>query len=196
MTQRTLHLPVTEQEVRELGIGDLVYIEGIIYTSRDMGHLRMKGILEDGRTLPVDLAGMAIFHAGPVVKRVGENNWQLLVIGPTTSMRMEPYADMVANLGVRVIIGKGGMGEKTCEALKKYGGVYLQAAPGCAVKLAEGIESIKGVEWLDLGVPEALWMLKARKFGPCVVAMDSHGQSIYRDLKERAYKILDEIYPK
>jgi len=107
---------------------------------------------------------------------------------------MEPYAEMVGKLGVKAIIGKGGMQEGTSQINQKYGSVYLQAAPGCAAKLAGGIERIDGVHWLELGVPEAMWVLQAKKFGPLVVGMDSKGRSIYRDLREKAYRRIKELY--
>lgn len=193
MSEKILTVPLREEEVRSLRVGDVVYIKGRIFTSRDMGHLTIKNKLENKEDLPVNFDGSAVFHAGPVVEKK-EDGWDLLVIGPTTSIRMEPYAEMVGRLGVRAVIGKGGMAEGSSEAYRKYGGVYLQAAPGCAVKLADGIESIEEVHWLELGVPEALWVLNAKKFGPLVVAMDSHGASIYRDLKDKAMEKITAIY--
>lgn len=193
MKEKVLSLPLKEDEVRQLKVGEVIYLKGRIFTSRDMGHLRIKKELEKGEGIPVDFQGSAIFHAGPVVKKK-ENGWELVVIGPTTSIRMEPYAEMVGKLGVKAIIGKGGMAEGSSNAYKTYGGVYLQAAPGCAVKLADGIDCIEDVQWLNLGVPEALWVLNARMFGPLVVAMDSHGSSIYRDIKDHAIHKIKEIY--
>jgi tartrate/fumarate subfamily iron-sulfur-dependent hydro-lyase beta chain len=192
--ERILTYPISENAARELKVGDIIYIIGRIYTLRDMAHIRIMGLLKRNEKLPVEFAGSVIFHAGPVaLKR--DNSWELSVIGPTTSIRMEPYAEMVGKLGTRAIIGKGGMGEDSLKAFEKYGTVYLQAAPGCAVKLAEGIRCIEEVHWLDLGMPEALWVLSAEKFGPLVVGMDSHRGSIYRDLKESAFKKVNELYP-
>jgi fumarate hydratase subunit beta/L(+)-tartrate dehydratase beta subunit len=108
---------------------------------------------------------------------------------------MEPYADMIGSLGVRALIGKGGMGGDTEAAAQKYGYVYLQAAPGCAAMLAEGIERINDVTWFELGMPEALWELQAREFGPLIVGMDAHGNSIYRNVKMNAIKTMDMLYP-
>jgi len=194
MAKVTLHTPVSEEDVRKLEIGDVVYITGTIYTSRDMGHLRIRQALDEEETLPVDFKGSVIFHAGPVVKK-HDDKWKLVVIGPTTSIRMEPYADMIANLGVRVIIGKGGMAERSSQTFQKYGMVYLQAAPGCAVKLAGGVEEVESVHWIELGIPEALWVLKVKEFGPLVVAMDSKGRSTYRDLKEQAEAKIAAMFP-
>ena len=193
MKEFKLSTPLKEAEIRNLRIGDVVYISGIIVTSRDMGHLKMREIIEKGEKLPVDLCGGVIFHAGPVVKKK-DSGYELLVIGPTTSIRMEPHSDFIGNLGVKVIIGKGGMDEGTSNALKKHGMVYLQAPPGCAVVLGEKVEKVENVYWIELGVPEALWILKVNEFGPLVVGMDSTGDSVYRSIKENGKKLIEKMF--
>lgn len=189
-----LTTPLSEESVRELRLGDVVYISGNIYTSRDMAHLKYKQLIEAGEKLPKDFCGSAIFHAGPVCLKQPDGSWKLNLIGPTTSIRMEPYAEMVGQMGVRAIIGKGGMDEDTLKACKKYGYVYLQAAPGCAAKLSAGINRVVDVTYFEMGMPEALWDLEADEFGPLVVGMDTTGNSIYKDLKTKAMEILDEKY--
>ncbi len=190
---RVLETPLTADDINSLKLGDVVYIKGIVYTARDMAHMTVRDKLEKSQNLPVDFQGSAVFHAGPVVKKT-HTGWELGVIGPTTSVRMEPYAEMVGKLGVKAIIGKGGMREGSRDAFQKYGQVYLQAAPGCAALLADGIEEIQEVHWFDLGMPEALWVLKARKFGPLVVTMDCRGGSIYEGIKSKAIKTIDALY--
>jgi len=175
-----------------LKIGDAVYISGTIMTARDMAHLRIKKYLSENKKLPLDFKGSVIFHAGPVVEKIN-GKYKLRVIGPTTSIRMEPHTEMLGDLGVKIIIGKGGMGEDTSSTLQKIGGLYLQAPPGCAVKLAEGVKNIKQVHWLDLGVPEAIWVLEVKNFGPLIVGMDSQGKSIYREVREKALEKMREI---
>lgn len=192
MAVHELNLPLTNQDIENLQAGDTVYLTGIIFTSRDMGHLEIKKSLEAGTPLPVDFTGSAIFHAGPVVRKTPEG-WEMIVIGPTTSMRMEPYAEMVGQLGVKAIIGKGGMREGSSKAFQKYKQVYLQAAPGCAVKLAAGVHKVEGGFWLEKGMPEALWVLHVKKFGPLAVTMDSSGNSVYQDIKEQAFKIIETL---
>ncbi|MGL5513576.1 MAG: FumA C-terminus/TtdB family hydratase beta subunit [Sporomusa sp.] len=187
-----LNIPLTNQDIENLQAGDTVYLTGIIFTARDMGHLEIKKSLEAGVPLPVDFAGSAIFHAGPVVRKAPEG-WEMIVIGPTTSMRMEPYAEMVGQLGVKAIIGKGGMREGSSKAFQKYKQVYLQAAPGCAVKLAAAVHKVEGGYWLEKGMPEALWVLHVEKFGPLAVTMDSYGNSVYQDIKEQAFKIIETL---
>lgn len=192
MAVHELNLPLTNQDIENLQAGDTVYLTGIIFTSRDMGHLEIKKSLEAGTPLPVDFTGSAIFHAGPVVRKTPEG-WEMIVIGPTTSMRMEPYAEMVGQLGVKAIIGKGGMREGSSKAFQKYKQVYLQAAPGCAVKLAADVQKVEGGFWLEKGMPEALWVLHVKKFGPLAVTMDSSGNSVYQDIKEQAFKIIETL---
>ena len=181
--------------MRKLHVGDVVYLTGHVFTARDMAHLRIRGLLEEGKPLPKDFAGAAVFHAGPVALKNEDGSWRLNVIGPTTSIRMEPYADVVGRMGVRAVIGKGGMDADTLRACGQYGYVYLQAAPGCAAKLAQGIERINDVTWFELGMPEAVCDLQANEFGPLVVGMDTHWQSIYKNLKEAALHKIDEAYP-
>jgi len=193
MKEVKLSTPLKEVDIRKLRIGDVVYISGIIVTSRDMGHLKMREVIERGEKLPVDLSGEVIFHAGPVVKKK-DSGYELRVIGPTTSIRMEPHSDFIGNLGVKVIIGKGGMDEGTSNALQKYGMVYLQAPPGCAVVLGEKVEKVENVYWIELGVPEALWVLKVNEFGPLVVGMDSTGDSVYRSIKENGEKLIEKMF--
>ncbi len=194
MSEKILSVPLSEEDVRSLNVGDVVYLKGPVYTSRDMGHFTIKQNLEQGKEPPVDFRGAAIFHAGPVVKKREDGGYDLVVIGPTTSIRMEPYHQMVADLGVRAIIGKGGLGDDSLKQFEKSGQVYLQAAPGCAVVLAEGISGIDDVFFLEHGVPEALWVLNARKFGPLVVGMDSHGKSVYGEVRKEAEKLNKELY--
>lgn len=188
-----LYFPIKDEEIKKLKIGDLVSLTGIVVTARDQAHLRMKSILGNDNELPIDLEGGVIFHAGPVVEK-SQDDYKLRVVGPTTSIRMEPYADMVGKLGVKAIIGKGGMGDQTLEACRKYGYVYLQAAPGCAVKLADGIKNIKEVIWEDLAMPEAMWVFEAKEFGPFVVAMDTNGNSLYKNLEIDARNVIDNLY--
>ena len=181
--------------MRKLDVGDVVYLSGTIFTARDMAHLKIQGLLDRGAPLPKDFNGSAVFHAGPVCLKNEDGSWRLNVIGPTTSIRMEPHADFVGQLGAKAIIGKGGMDQGTLDACEKYGYVYLQAAPGCAAKLAQGVERIVDVNWFEMGMPEAVWHLEAKEFGPLVVGMDTKGRSIYAGLRKAALEKIDALYP-
>ncbi|MDH5816297.1 MAG: FumA C-terminus/TtdB family hydratase beta subunit [Candidatus Nezhaarchaeota archaeon] len=181
-------------DVRKLKVRDIVYINGIVYTARDLAHIRIKNYLEEGKQLPVNFRGAVIFHAGPAVrKRDGE--WEVTGIGPTTSYRMEPFSEIVfGKLGVKALVGKGRMGGETLESLRKYGGVFLVAPPGCSAIIVESVEKVLGSYWLDLGVPEAIWILKVKRLGPLIVAMDSHGNSIFNEVRGNVLRALNEIY--
>lgn len=192
MATHTLTLPITNEDVEKLAIGDSVYLNGVVRTARDMAHLEIRKLLEEGKALPEDLAGGAIFHAGPVMLKRGEG-WELNVIGPTTSIRMEPYADMVGELGVKLIIGKGGMAEGSKEAYQKHTQAYLQASPGCAVQIASGVTGVQRVHWLENGMPEGMWVMDVANFGPFIVTMDCRGNSTYDTVKAKARKVIEEL---
>lgn len=188
-----IETPARDDTIKALTVGDVVFISGQIYTARDMAHIKMVSSKNEGVQLPFDLKGGVIFHAGPVVKKKG-GSYTLSVIGPTTSIRMEPYSDFIGELGVKMIIGKGGMAERTLQALQKHGIIYLQAPPGCAVVLGEKVKRIKGVHWIELGVPEAVWVLEVVEFGPLIVSMDSHGSSVYKAIQERGKGTIEKIF--
>lgn len=163
--------PVEKKDIESLRIGDEFYIDGTIVTCRDAAHRRF---LEDNKALPV--APSVIFHAGPIVSK-----GKVISIGPTTSMRMERYEyDFIKRTGVKVIIGKGTMGEKTAQACKEFGAIHAIFPGGCSVYAAERVKSIESVFWSDLGMPEALWVLKVEDFGPLFVSIDSGGKKLFR----------------
>ncbi|MDR3222163.1 MAG: FumA C-terminus/TtdB family hydratase beta subunit [Methanobrevibacter sp.] len=170
--------PLNAEAISKLRIGDLVTISGKILTARDQAHKR---IVEDGS--PVDLNNAIIFHAGPIIKTIDDlenNDFELVAIGPTTSMRMNPYESDVLDLGVKVIIGKGGMDENVSEALKRNSAVYLAAVGGCAALYSDLVQNISNVFWIDLGIPEAIWELNVKDFGPLIVGMDSKLGNIFK----------------
>ena len=186
-------LPVDDATIEKLHVGDIIYIDGQVCTARDIAHLKLRELADEGKPFPEDIKGGAIFHAGPVMKKNEKDEWYLSVVGPTTSIRMEPHADFVGAQGVKIIIGKGGMGEGTKAAMQKYKQVYVQACPGCAVVLAAGIVGTKAPHWFEHGMPEAMWPLQAKHFGPFLVTMDSHGKSRYDEVRDNAQKIAAEI---
>ncbi len=158
-------------------------------------HLRYLEYVEESRAIPVDLEGGVLFHCGPLV--VKRNGWELIAAGPTTSARMnglEPR--FIEASGVRGIIGKGGMSRPTVNAMKEHGCVYFSMTGGAAVLAAEGIKKVEGVEWLDLGVPEALWILEVENLGPLTVAIDAHGNSLYEGVEREVENKLPEIRKK
>lgn len=189
-----LKTPISEEDVRKLVVNDTIYITGTIITARDQAHRRALEYLKEGKSLPINFEGLAIFHCGPVVKKEGDK-WVVVAAGPTTSTRMDLFEDeFIKNFKVRVVIGKGGMGKRTTEAMAKYGAVYAAFTGGAAVLAAKAIKDVKGVEWLDLGVPEALWIFEVENFGPLTVAIDSHGNNIYMDVSKKVEENKRKIY--
>ncbi|HDN01349.1 MAG TPA: fumarate hydratase [Candidatus Bathyarchaeota archaeon] len=178
-----LETPLKEEVIRVLRVGDVVYITGVIVTARDAAHKRIVSLLSKGEALPIRICGLPIYHCGPLVVKT-RCGWKVLAAGPTTSMRMEPFeSEIIKRLKVRMIIGKGGMGRKTVEAMIRFGSVYCAFTGGAAVLAAERIVKVENVFWLDLGMPEALWVLKVEKFGPLIVAVDTTGNNLYENIR-------------
>ena len=179
-----LNLPVKTDEIRKLKIGDILYVTGKIFTARDEAHHMM--LEKTKNDIPFEPGEMALFHCGPLMKKTNKG-WEVVSAGPTTSSRMEIFEDnFIEKFGINIIIGKGGMGERTEKALKKYGAVYTAYTGGAGALAADRVEQVEDVFWLDkLGMPEAVWIFKVKEFGPLVVAMDSHGDSIYRRVSSR-----------
>jgi tartrate/fumarate subfamily iron-sulfur-dependent hydro-lyase beta chain len=167
--------------LKKLRVNDIIYVTGNIFTARDRAHMKMQEMKP--KDLPFDPSVMALYHCGPLMKK--ENGrWIAISAGPTTSSRMEEFEDILLDrFDIRLIIGKGGMGERTRRALKKTGSVYAAFPGGAGVLAAEKIANVSQVYWLEeLEMPEAVWILEVKEFGPLVVAMDSIGQSLYQRL--------------
>ncbi len=180
----SLTTPLTEEQIRSLKVGDVVLISGKVYTGRDAVHAHLAK-----HDPPVDLAGSVIYHCGPVVAK-DANGWRVTAAGPTTSIREEPYqAGIIGKFGVRAVIGKGGMGGKTLAALKEHGAVYLNAIGGAAQFYARAIERVDDVSLMEFGTPEAMWHLTVKDF-PAIVTMDSHGNSLHKDVEQASAKEL------
>jgi len=182
-----LRTPITEEQIRALKVGDVVLLSGRAFTGRDAVHHHL--MTHDA---PVDLRGGVIYHCGPVVAKEG-SGWRVTAAGPTTSIREEPYqADVIARNGVRVVIGKGGMGAKTLAGLQKSGAVYLNAIGGAAQFYARTIKRVDGVSLMEFGTPEAMWHLTLEEF-PAIVTMDSHGNSLHKDVEQDSLQSLAAI---
>ena len=176
---KKLVYPFREKNVRSLKAGDAVSISGIVFTGRDKFHKAFA----DGDAVEGDFRDAALYHCGPVVvKRGGE--WKVVAAGPTTSVRENPYEPkFIAESGVRVIIGKGGMDKATLDAMAKHGAVYIQAVGGAAALYAAAVKRVAGVKRLeDFGAAEACWEFEVEDFR-CVVAMDSHGTSLFAQVE-------------
>ena len=196
MTVYKLRTPVSEEDTRKLGVNDTVYITGTIVTARDAAHRRALKKHNEGKKIPVNLEGLVVFHCGPVVKKE-KDEWVIIAAGPTTSSRMNSFeGKFIKNFKVRIIVGKGGMDSKTTIAMKKYGAVYGAFTGGAAVLAAKTIKYVKSVEWIDLGIPEAMWVLEVKNFGPLTIAIDAHGNNLYKDIQINVEKERHKIYKK
>ncbi|MGC8994065.1 MAG: FumA C-terminus/TtdB family hydratase beta subunit [Pyrobaculum sp.] len=188
-----LKTPLTSEEVSKLRVGDTVYVTGVVISARDSAHKRMLEYVERGDRLPADLRGGVIYHAGPVARK-RDGTWEILSMGPTTSARMEAFeADVIEKLGVKLVVGKGGMGRKTAEAMRRHVAAYAIFTGGAGVLAAKAIKRVVDVHWLDLGIAEAMWVLEVENFGPLTVMIDPTGRNYYDELRERARAKIPEI---
>ena len=179
--KKVLVTPVSAEDLKDIHIGDIVYLTGDITTCRDVAHRR---VVEEGREIPVDVKNAAILHAGPIIRPLGEEKYEMVSVGPTTSMRMEKFEyEFVKETGVRVIIGKGGMKENTERACKEFGAIHCVFPAGNAVVAATEVEEIVRAEWRDLGMPETLWNCRVKEFGPLIVSIDTEGNNWFEQQK-------------
>lgn len=193
MTKHVLETPIKDEDIQDLNVGDIVYLTGILVTCRDVAHRRL---IEHGMELPVNLEGSAILHAGPIVRKQGDH-YEMVSIGPTTSMRMEKFSkEFIGETGVKLVIGKGGMGPKTQEACKEHKALHLVYPAGNAVLAATKVKRIIDAQWTDLGMPETLWVCEVEEFGPLVVSIDTKGRNVFEENKIRYNARKEEVYQK
>lgn len=201
---RKLTIPISEDTIRELTVGEPVSLHGVISTGRDAAHKYMieNFINTNGnppeselvlyQELKQRLGNGVIYHCGPVVQQIDEN-WRFVAAGPTTSIREEPYqAEIIKHFKLRAVIGKGGMGAKTLQACQDVGAVYLHAIGGAASLIAQSVKEVLAVHKMDFGVPEAFWIIHVEDF-PAVVTMDSHGNSLHDQVKKWANNKFSEL---
>lgn len=189
----SLTLPVTDEQVRSLRVGDEVLVSGRLITARDAAHKYLAAA--DDPEIRAVSPGAFVYHCGPVVSQDPQTKqFRFVAAGPTTSIREEPWeAEVIARYGIRGIIGKGGMGPRTLAALQEHGAVYLHAVGGLAVVLAKCVTRVEAVHKLDeFGVPEAIWCIQVKDF-PAVVTMDSHGSSLHEAAEGDAARIAKEL---
>ena len=205
MATYNLSIPISEEEVRALHVGDTVFLSGVMSTGRDAAHkylienfIRTDEIPAEERPLYEELSrvlrGSVIYHCGPVVRQDEEGRWHFVAAGPTTSIREEPYeAEVIAHFGLRGVMGKGGMGPATLDACREYGAVYFHAVGGAASLIADAVKEVVAVHKMEeFGVPEAFWIIRVERF-PVVVTMDTHGQSIHADVEALSRRALEQL---
>jgi len=199
-----LKTPISEAAIRQLKVGDVVSLHGTAVTARDAAHKYMvekwierEAAGEDAqvkRALGPILAGGVIYHCGPVVRQDEAGKWHFVAAGPTTSSREEPFEHKVIGaLGVRAVIGKGGMGALTLDACQKHGAVYLHAVGGAATLIAQRVKEVTAVYKMEFGLPEAFWVITVSDF-QCVVTMDSHGGSLHQEVLEASRRRFNEMF--
>jgi len=202
---RNLTLPLSDEAIRELQVGDPVALSGVMVTGRDAVHKWLiETFIKKTRSPQGDdqvvyeairplLAGSAIYHCGPVVAGLETQQYRFVAAGPTTSTREEPYqGEVMRHFNIKAVIGKGGMGPKTLAACETGPGVYLHAIGGAASLIAQTVEKVLGVYKLDFGVPEAMWVIQVRNF-PAVVTMDAHGHSLHAEVESRSKTELERL---
>ncbi len=202
---RKLTLPLTDDAIRELKVGDPVLLSGVMVTGRDAVHKWMietfvkKARVPQGDDLAVYeaikplLSGSAIYHCGPVVAGLDTKEYRFVAAGPTTSIREEPYqGDVMRHFKIKGVIGKGGMGPKTLAACQEVPGAYLHAIGGAASLIAQTVTKVIGVYKLDFGVPEAMWVIEVKDF-PTVVTMDAHGGSLHAEVEAKSKAALEKL---
>ena len=192
--KKVLITPVSTEDLKDIKVGDIVYLDGSMTTCRDVAHRRL---VEEGRELPVDVRNNAIFHAGPIIRPLENDKFEMVSVGPTTSMRMEKFEyEFVKETGVKVIIGKGGMKENTERACKEFGAIHCVFPAGNAVVAATEVEEIVRAEWRDLGMPETLWNCRVKEFGPLIVSIDTEGNNMFEKNKVTFNERKDAVYEK
>lgn len=193
--KKVLITPIKREELEDIHVGDIIYLDGDLTTCRDVAHRRL---VEEKRPLPVDVRDCAILHAGPIIRPLENDRFEMVSVGPTTSMRMEKFEkEFVEQTGVKVIVGKGGMGPNTEYACKNYGCLHCVIPAGNAVMAAVEVEEIVEAQWRDLGMPETLWHCQVKEFGPLIVSIDTDGRNLFEEQKviynQRKEKVYEEI---
>lgn len=190
MTHYNLTTPLSEDDVRQLKVRDTVIVDGHIFGIRDATQIRM---FDQHQEPPVDLRGAICIHTAPSLRKVGDK-WEKISIGTTTSTRMERFSPpLIEKYGVRAIVGKAGLLKGSLEAMKKFGACYLAIVGGAAALETTQIEEVEEVYWEDLH-PEAIYKFRVKNFGPLIVAMDSHGNHLYSDVRNQVTQKLPELY--
>jgi L(+)-tartrate dehydratase beta subunit len=191
VADQRLTFPATEKEIRKLRAGDSALVDGHIIGIRDRTHIR---IFDHGIEPPMDLRGAFLLHTAPGVRKLGPGRYQKVSIGTTTSWRMARFTEALGrDYSVRAIAGKGGLPNEVIEPMRAHGMVYFALVGGAAALETTQIEEIEEVAWEEL-MPECLWKFRVKDFGPLTVAIDSHGNSLYRDVQEQAKTKLEDLY--
>lgn len=182
--------PLTEEDVRQLVIGDSVTLDGIVYGVRDANLIR---IFDNNVAPPVDWRGAALLHTAPNVRKIGPDKYEPICVGTTTSMRMDRFTEpLLRDYGARAILGKGGLSENSAQAMQKYGACYLTVTGGAAAVETLQLEAIEAVYWEDL-MPESIWQFRFKGFGPLIVGIDAHGGNLHQQVGKQSSDKMAEV---
>jgi fumarate hydratase subunit beta len=205
---REVKIPISDETIRDLKVGEPVALTGVMLTGRDAVHKWMIETfikktrqpqgddLETYEAIKPLLDGSIIYHCGPVVSGLDTGDYKFVAAGPTTSIREEPYqGDVMRHFNIKGVIGKGGMGAKTLAACQEIPGVYFHAVGGAASLIAQSVQKVHGVYKMDFGVPEAMWVIEVKEF-PVVVTMDAHGNSLHAEVEEKSQGVLEGLLQK
>ena len=193
MPEYRFKTPLTEADVRQLRVGDSVLLDGIIFGVRDANLIR---VFDQKVAPPVNWQGAALLHTAPNVRKLGSGKYEPLCVGTTTSMRMDRFTEgLLRDFGVKAILGKGGLSERSAELMQQYGACYLSVTGGAAAMETLQIEEIENVFWEDL-MPECIWQFRFKGLGPLTVGIDAHGGNLQLDVQDEAKKRAQEILKK
>jgi L(+)-tartrate dehydratase beta subunit len=185
--------PLTEADMRQLRVGDSVLLDGIVFGVRDANLIR---VFDQGVAPPVDWRGAALLHTAPNVRKIGPGKYEALCVGTTTSMRMDRFTEaLLRDHGVRAILGKGGLSQRSAELMKQYGACYLSVTGGAAAMETLQIEEIEKAYWEDL-MPECIWQIRFNGFGPLTVGIDAHGGNMQLEVQAQAQQKAQELLRK
>jgi fumarate hydratase subunit beta len=190
-----LTTPVSTEQVKQLRCSDVVFLSGSVFTARDLAHNRIMQYLKEGKKIEFDLKGQAVWHCGPIAHQK-DGVWHIDTAGPTSSTRLtNETPSMIRDMGVKLVIGKGSMGKPAVDAMVEHGAAFLAATGGCGAVYAKQIKKVNNVTWLnELGLPEAVWEFKVENFGGLIVAIDSVGNNLYRDVMINAACTIEDAY--
>jgi L(+)-tartrate dehydratase beta subunit len=193
MAEYRLKTPLSEADVRQLRVGDAIWLDGVVFGVRDGNMIR---VFDQNVAPPCDWQGAALLHTAPNVRKIAPGKYEPVCVGTTTSMRMDRFTEgLLRDYGVRAILGKGGLSQKTAELMQKYGAVYLSVTGGAAATETLQIEEIEKVYWEDL-MPECIWQFRFKGLGPMTVGIDTHGGNLQHDVQAQAQQKTAELLRK
>ena len=201
MSSKVYHLttPVTQEQTASLRTGDVVYLNGTVFTMRDRAHEQLFAQADAGLKSPFDLVGAAVWHCGPVSRKADNGEWEITSIGPTTSYRLTRETPrLLKEFGAKILIGKGGMGYEAVQAISREGAVFLSATGGCGSVYAQSVTRVRNIHWPELGLPEAVWELNVSSLGALIVSIDATGATLYdvvmKEAREQIARLLSTTW--